>query len=146
MNEPQTGDHRRSRLWLAADLVMLLAFAFSVVVQVNDPDPWLWLTVYGLAALACGLSLARRGHWIFPAGVGALAFGWSLTLATRVIGRVPFADMFGAFEMESVAIEESREMYGLLIVAGWMAVLAWRRRADRLPPEGEDRGWTPSSP
>jgi hypothetical protein len=36
--------------------------------------------------------------------------------------------MFGAFEMESAAIEESREMYGLLLVAGWMAVLTLRAR------------------
>ena len=36
--------------------------------------------------------------------------------------------MFGAFEMRSVGIEESREMYGLLIIAAWMAGLAVRAR------------------
>jgi hypothetical protein len=36
--------------------------------------------------------------------------------------------MFGAFEMRTVGIEESREMYGLLIIAAWMAVLAVRAR------------------
>ncbi len=29
-------------------------------------------------------------------------------------------------EMRTVAIEESREMYGLLIIAAWMGVLALR--------------------
>jgi hypothetical protein len=42
----------------------------------------------------------------------------------RVVGHVPFREMFGAFEMRTVGIEESREMYGLLIIAAWMAVLA----------------------
>jgi hypothetical protein len=48
-----------------------------------------------------------------------------------VFGKIPFGDMFGAFEMKNTGIEESREMYGLLLVAIWMgavAVTAWRRR------------------
>jgi hypothetical protein len=40
--------------------------------------------------------------------------------------------MFEEFEMKNIGVEESREMYGLLLVAGWMAVLAhrafWRPR------------------
>jgi hypothetical protein len=38
--------------------------------------------------------------------------------------------MFAEFEMANVGIEESREMYGLCIIATWMvaiAVAAWRR-------------------
>jgi hypothetical protein len=34
--------------------------------------------------------------------------------------------MFGAFEMQNVGIEESAEMFGLLIIAAWMAVPAVR--------------------
>jgi len=116
-----------TRVWKAADLVMLLAFAFSVVVQVNDPDPWAWTAVYGLAAASCLLALMGRGPWALPAAVGAAAAAWAATIAPRVLGRVPFLDMFGAFEMASVGVEESREMYGLLIVAAWMGVLAVRR-------------------
>jgi hypothetical protein len=40
-----------------------------------------------------------------------------------VLGNVRFIEMFGAFEMKNIGVEESREMYGLLIVAVWMAVL-----------------------
>jgi hypothetical protein len=44
-----------------------------------------------------------------------------------------FLDMFAEFEMKDIGVEESREMYGLLLVGGWMAVLGhrafWRGRS-----------------
>lgn len=121
---------RQPLTWKIADGVMLAAFAFSIVVQLNDPDPLIWITVYGLASAACVLGLVGRGHWTFPASVGGLALGWAASLAPRVVGKVPFRDMFGAFDMANLGIEESREMYGLAIVGAWMAVLAvrWARQ------------------
>ncbi|MFN2566831.1 MAG: transmembrane 220 family protein [Gemmatimonadaceae bacterium] len=117
-----------SRAWRAADAVMLVLFTLGAVVQVNDPDPARWIAVYALAAVACLLALLRRLHWTLPALLSAVALAWGATLAPRVVGRVPFGEMFGAFEMRSVGVEESREMYGLLIIAAWMAVLALRAR------------------
>lgn len=131
----------RRKLWAAADALFLVLFAFSVVVQVNDPDPFLWVTIYGLAATACALSIARRGHWAFPGVVSLVAAGWAAAMAPRVLGRVPFLDMFGAWEMESLPVEESREMYGLLLIAAWMAVVAVRRGLARRA----DRGTAPTS-
>lgn len=129
---------RRSKAWIAVNGVFALMFGFSVVVQLNDPDPLAWVVVYGLATLACILAAAGRGHRALPALVALVALGWAATLTPRVVGRVEFLSMFGAFEMESVAVEESREMYGLLMVAGWMAVLALRRPRGRTA--GEDGG------
>jgi hypothetical protein len=114
--------------WRIADAVFLLAFTASVIVQYNDPDPLLWMLMWGAAAAACALMLARRLHWALPAAVGLVALVWAATLAPGVIGQVPFTSMFGAFEMKSAGIEESREMYGLLLIAGYMAVLAVRAR------------------
>ena len=107
---------------------MLLLFTLGAVVQLNDPDPVRWFAVYALAAAACLLSLLRRAPRALPALLGAVALAWAATLAPRVVGRVPFREMFGAFEMRTAGIEESREMYGLLIIAAWMAVLALRAR------------------
>jgi hypothetical protein len=111
-------------LWRLADGLFLLLFAFSVVMQVNDPDPLRWIAIYSAAALACLVS--SQLHWFFPAAVGLVALAWAVTLAPAVIGNVPFLSMFEEFEMKNIAIEESREMYGLLLVAFWMAVLAHR--------------------
>ena len=116
-----------SLLWKVGDSIMLALFAFAVIVQFNDPDPFRWVALYALAAAACALSLARRLRWWFPAAITAVSLIWAATLAPRVIGHVRFLDMFGAFEMKSIAIEESREMYGLLLIAVWMVVLSVRR-------------------
>ena len=124
-------DGARRHVWTAANAVMLLALAFSVVVQFNDADPWLWVAVYGAAGLVCALELRRRTRPAFAAIVAIVALGWAATIAPRVIGTVPFTEMFAEFEMQNIGVEESREIYVLLIVGAWMApvtVAAWRRR------------------
>jgi hypothetical protein len=125
--------NRGSRGWRAADALMLVLFTFGAIVQVNDPDPARWIAVYALAAAACLLSLRRRLRWALPAFICAITLAWAATLVPRVVGRVPFGEMFGAFEMKNAGVEESREMYGLLIIAVWMAVLVLRARLSRRP-------------
>jgi hypothetical protein len=109
--------------WRAANAIALLVFLLSAAVQVNDLDPVRWILIYTAAAAACALELARRGNWWLPGAVGAIALAWSATFVPRVVGAVPFLEMFSAWEMKDTGIEESREMYGLLIVALWMLVL-----------------------
>ena len=121
------------RLWRAADAVMVLLFAFGAAVQLNDPDPARWIAIYSLAAIACLLSLLGRLHWTVPALLGAVAVVWAATLSPLVLGRVPFGEMFGAWEMKNIDVEQSREMYGLLIIALWMLVLALRTRRRHAP-------------
>ena len=125
------GETARSA-WRVADALFLLIFAFSVIVQYNDPDPSSWMAIYGAAAIACSLSLMGRLPWWFAVAVGIVALPWAATVAPRVIGQVGFLDMFAEFEMKDLRGEESRELYGLVLVAGWMAVLGhrgfWRTR------------------
>lgn len=103
--------------------VMTACFLFSVIVQYNDPDPIVWMLIYGLAGLACALAIAGRLNWIFPAAIGVVALVWALTLAPNVIGKVAFGELFEAFEMKDERVEVAREFGGLLIVAFWMAAL-----------------------
>ena len=116
--------------WRAANIVMMLVFVLSALVQINDPDPVAWIAIYGAAAVMCGLELTGRLRAIYPMLLGLTAFAWAATIAPRVLGKVPFSAMFAEFEMHDLGVEESREMYGLLIVAVWMGVLAvaaWKR-------------------
>ncbi len=115
--------------------VMAALFAFAVVVQYNDPDPLLWMTVYG-AACAISLIVARRGTIPLSAvlAVGGIALVWSIALAAGVPGLDIFTSMFDDWEMKSAPIEEAREASGLAIVAAWMAVLgarAWRAKRSK---------------
>jgi hypothetical protein len=56
---------------------MAALFLFAAAVQYNDPDPLRWMAVYGLAALACVLSLARRLPRVVPVLVGLGAVAWA---------------------------------------------------------------------
>lgn len=121
-------------LWRAANLVMLLLFAGSALLQLNDPDPVAWVAVYAAAAVICAVELRGPVRPLYPALLSLTALAWAATIAPRVLGKVPFGAMFAEFEMRDLGVEESREMYGLLIVAVWMAAVAlttWRR--DRVP-------------
>ena len=114
---------------------MCALFIFSAAVQLNDPDPWVWIPVYGIAAAVCVAEARRRTRWYVPIILVVLTVIWAGTIAPRVLGKVGFLEMFGAWEMKNIGIEEEREMYGLLIVAAWMAAIAWasRRRLTAAP-------------
>jgi hypothetical protein len=124
-----------SIVWTAANLVMFAAFAMSVIVQINDPDPWLWMAIYAAASTLCVVEIKRATRPLFPALMIGATVAWAMTVLPRVrASGARFSDMFAEFEMKNVAVEESREMYGLLLIALWMAAIAiaaWRRSAQR---------------
>ncbi len=118
-----------------ANYLMAALFVFGAAVQLNDPDPLWWVVIYLAAAAVC--TLVARGilHLAPPIIVAAACALWSLSLAPSVVAKVPFLDMFSAWEMRDVGIEQSREMYGLLIIALWMivdAVYIFKRRRSTL--------------
>ena len=134
--------------WTAANAIMLLLFVFAALVQFNDPDPSRWIAIYAAAALVCGIEVTRRTKPMLAALVALVAFAWAATIAPRVIGKVRFADMFAEFEMQNIGIEESREMYGLVLIGLWMVavlIAAWRRRVQsaQRPERSEHRVGVP---
>ena len=68
--------------------VMILAFLFSVIVQYNDPDPLVWMLIYGAAMIACILFTLGKLPSFLPIMVGVVALVWMLSLASQVIGKV----------------------------------------------------------
>jgi len=105
------------------NVLMGCLFLLALVLQYNDPDPLRWMAIYGAAAVVCLLALRRRLRRWMPLVVGVVALAWAATLAPGVVGRVSPRDLFREIPMGSTAIEEGREMGGLLIVAAWMLVL-----------------------
>jgi hypothetical protein len=99
--------------------------------------------LYAAASVACVLALRAERSWWFPAAIALLALVWAATMAPHTSGVRP-ADMFAEFEMKDEAIEVAREMFGLLIVAGWMFVLVIegvrRRRSQTGMGNGHGRG------
>jgi hypothetical protein len=111
-------------------------FVFAAVLQYNDPDPLRWLAIYASAAVASILYVLGRLRWYIPVLIGLIALAWAATLASSVWGLVSLSQLFEAWEMANPTVEEGREMYGLLIVASWMAVLViatMKRRSSPSP-------------
>lgn len=106
-----------------ADLVLAALLAVAAAIQLNDPDPWPWLAVYGAAAALSAIHAWRPLPRALPALLAAVAGIWALTLLPAAVGRVTPPDLVRAMEPDRPAIEIAREVGGLLLVAGWMAVL-----------------------
>lgn len=109
--------------WTGANGIMLLLFLFSAAVQLNDPDPLVWMALYAAAAVVCGLEIRRRSPVWVPLALALVAASWAATLHVRAHD-VPVSALFAEWEMRDLRVEEAREMYGLTIVGAWMLLIA----------------------
>lgn len=107
--------------------VMIVAFLFSVIVQYNDPDPLVWMMIYGAAMIACILFALGKLPSFLPGIILSIAVIWAFTIAAEVVGKVGFSELFQAFEMKDERVEVGREFGGLLIIVFWMSVLTIAR-------------------
>ena len=101
-------------------IVGIIIFVLFAAVQLNDPDPIVWVAAY-LAAAAVAVPPLRGRHTILPLLLLPIYLIWFATLA----------DAIGANWIE---IEDAREAFGLLLCAIWMIVLGglwWRWRRGR---------------
>lgn len=108
---------------------MAVIFLYFAYLQLNDENAIRWALIYGVAALACILYVIRRLPWVVPAALGTLTIIWALTKVPDLIGQdLPMHEVFGTMRMISTAVQECREMLGLLIVAFWMSTLTFFTR------------------
>lgn len=96
--------------------VMFMAFAF---VQINDPDPVLWIIIYGAMAAICIMAAFRFYLRPFIIGLLVAYVAYSLMFFNGVIEWLKQDDKSVLFDdimkMQHPFIEESREFLGLMI-------------------------------
>ena len=96
--------------------VMFLVFSF---VQVNDPDPLLWIFFYGAMAIVCVLAAFKIYSRIALLILLLIFAGYSIILIPGVMEWLAQDDLSGLFDnvakMQHPYIEEAREFLGLLI-------------------------------
>ena len=106
----------RKIIAIAFGLVFLLFAGF----QYNDPDPQIWVPIYGFAAIASFMALAsavRTWFYIVAALIyfGAALYWWPPAFEGFLL------DELG---MKTINVELARESGGLAICAAGMLILA----------------------
>lgn len=106
---------------------MTALFLYFASLQFNDPDPFWWVAIYGVAAGLCGLAASKHpAPPTFSGVVGATALAWGIFLGSKVYGAGSVTPMYAAQKMTGylfIDTEEGREMGGLIIVAATLALL-----------------------
>lgn len=101
-------------------LLFGLLFVLFAAFQYNDPDPEVWIPIYGFAAMACLMAYAGLARWWFLAAMAVLY------VVAAVYQWPPAFEgfLFSEVGMRSMNIEMAREAGGLAICAVVMVLLS----------------------
>lgn len=99
--------------------VMFLIFAF---VQINDPDPVLWILIYGVMAVMCVMAIFEFYPAKVTLGLLVVIILYSFTYVPGVMEWLQKDNKALLFDdiakMQYPYIEQAREFLGLMICAG----------------------------
>ena len=106
-----------------SNIALAILFFLAATVQFNDPDSIQWAAVYFLSGVICGFSCFVRLPRIIPVLLGGVVFFWAGTISLAVFDCVLLTDLFLNVQMLNLAVEEAREIIGLVLIGVWMVVL-----------------------
>jgi len=95
--------------------LLMVVFAY---LQLNDPDPFLWVLIYLLVALMLGFSaFGKRNKIVFWGLIGSMLIAMAILSPGlwQWIRYEPAEDLLYGMSPDRMYIEESREFLGLLI-------------------------------
>lgn len=92
-------------------IFFILLFALFAYFQFNDPDPEVWVPIYGIAAVASYMAWRKRlSWWVFAIMTVAYFVGALAQWPPEYHGI-----FFGEMQMRDMNIEMARESLGLAI-------------------------------
>ena len=100
--------------------LMSALFAYSALLQWNDPDPARWIAAYAVASMLSLAPLLRPIPGTSVLSLALIAIGWALSLLPGIFAALAFT-----------GTEQEREFCGLMIVGGWMLFLFARSNRER---------------
>lgn len=113
--------------FILLNVAFMLAYLLSAMVQYNDPDAVPWVIMYLLAAAMCALQFRTTGQRLLPRVLLVVSLVWASALLPEVVGETSLSEIFASISMQTRAVEEAREIGGLLLIALWAGVLGFRR-------------------
>ncbi len=110
------------------NIIFCILFVISAALQYNDPDPWLWIPIYLYGAVLCWLAFREK---YYPRACLLGIGGYILYGLYKLIEKDGAWDWLTKHNAENIAaamkaetpwIEDTREFFGLIILAGVLAV------------------------
>lgn len=103
----------------AINFILALIFLLFAFVQINDPDPILWILIYGNMAALCVLAMfkMRFSYWIIATLIGYSVYAVLLAGSAWEWFQSPDRSLLfdDIAKMQNIYIEETREFLGLVI-------------------------------
>lgn len=113
---------------LILNIIFCISFAGFAYVNLNDKDSWLWIPIYMLASVCCGL--AAFNHFFPFVYLGAITF-YLIYAIILFFAQDGVKDWLMKYKRQSLVesmqvtkpyIEKTREFFGLLIISAALAV------------------------
>ena len=120
-----------SLVWRVTTILMTGLLILSAIVQWNDPDPLRWILCYSVTAIITLCSLIRPLPpsipliWGLVVLLSSLFVGMDLWMSE---GQFDWGSFWNVIAMRNETVELGRELGGLLLVTGWMAMLTWKMK------------------
>jgi hypothetical protein len=117
----------RKQGWLR--LIIGMVFLLFALVQLNDPDPWGWVALYGGVGILLMVSAWRSvPRWLAGLGLAVVVI-WLAALLPEFINwlRMGMPTITGSMKAEAPHIEYTREFLGLALCGAALAWLAWKK-------------------
>ena len=115
------------------NFVLAVMFLFFAFLQVNDPDPLIWIIIYGIMAVLAIFAMFGIYHPKVIIGILVLYVAYSFVYMHGVLTWLKLDNKAELFDdvakMEQWYIEESREILGLWICILVLLFYFFRSRA-----------------
>jgi hypothetical protein len=115
-------------LLMILNIFFCLAFAAFAYVNLNDKDAWLWVTIYMVASISCGLAAFGKYYPV----VYLIAISFYIIFAIVLffakdgvkdwILKYKSPSLVESMQATKPYIEQAREFFGLLIITGALAI------------------------
>lgn len=110
------------------NVIFLIAFVGFAWVNLNDPDAFLWVSIYMVAAIGCGLAIFKLYYplaYLLVMAFYLIYAGWIFFSKDGVrdwIVKYKKPSIVETMQAEKPWIEKTREFFGLLIITGALAI------------------------
>lgn len=108
--------------------IFCIAFILFAYVNLNDGDSWLWVPIYMVASVCCGLAVF---NYLYPTLYLIATSFYLLYAAFLFFAKDGVRDWIVRYKRPSLVesmqatkpyIEKTREFFGLLIISGALAI------------------------